>query len=68
MMSTWSRLFFCAESLQRGGNLLPLRRVVIHQIGDLQDLSVGGFHELKTRLRVGALPLAQFLDDVLDLA
>ena len=50
---------------QRGGNLFALRRVIVHQIGDLQDLSFGGLHQLETRLRISSLPFAQPLDDVL---
>ena len=67
MMSTWSRLSFCAGSLQRGGYAVALGRIVIDQVGDLQNPAVGCLHELKAGRRVGALPFAQFLDDVFDL-
>ena len=52
---------------QRGGNAVALGRVVIDQIGDPQDAAVGRLDELEAGRGVGALPLAQLLDDVLDL-
>lgn len=55
-----------ARILQRGGNPVALGGVVIDQIGDPKDSALRCFDELKSRHRVGTLPLAQFLDDVLD--
>ena len=53
---------------QRGGNLVALGRLVIHQIGDAQHASLGRLDQLEAGDRVRALPIAQRIDDVLDLA
>ena len=37
-------------------------------MGNFEDLSVGGFDELKPSLRNDSLPVAQFTDDGFDLA
>ena len=67
MMSTWSRLFFCAGSLSAAATRSLLDRIVIDQIGDPEDTASGRLDELEAARRIGSLPLAQFLDDVLDL-
>ncbi len=50
------------------GDAIALAGVVVHQVGNFEDLAIGGFDPLKPGLRVSTLPFAQFLDDVLYLA
>ena len=52
---------------QRGGDALALHGIVIHQIGNFQNPPVRRLHQLEARRRVGALPFAEFLNDVLRL-
>ena len=53
MMSTWSRLFFCAGSFSAADDLVALGGVVVHQIGDLQHAAVGRLDELEAGRGVG---------------
>ena len=53
--------------LQRGGNPVAPGGVIINQIGDPEDPALLRLDQLEPRHRVGALPLAQFLNNVFDL-
>ena len=66
MMSTWSRLFFCAGSFSAAETWSRLVGIVIDQIGDPEHAAIGRLDQLEAGRGVGALPLAQLLDDVLD--
>ncbi|MNN08175.1 hypothetical protein D3C81_1210250 [compost metagenome] len=48
-------------------DFVALGRVVIHQISNTQHAPLDGLHQLEACHRVDALPLTQFLDDVLHL-
>jgi hypothetical protein len=52
---------------QRGGYAVALGRVVIDQIGDLEHAARSGLDQLEAGHGIGALPLAKFFNDVLDL-
>ena len=67
MMSTWSRLSFCTGIPERGRDPVPPGRVVVDEVGDPEHTPVGGLHQLKAGLGVRPLPIAQLLEDVLDL-
>ena len=66
MMST-CRGCSSAPGLSARRKPFALGRIVIHQVGDLEDRPVGRLHQLEAGCGIGALPLAQFLDDVFDL-
>ena len=40
------------------GDLIPLSWIIIYQIGDFEDLTFGGFDELKPGFRISSLPFA----------
>ena len=52
---------------QGRADAFALGGIVIHQIGDFQHPPVRRLHQLEARLRIGALPFAQFIDDMLRL-
>ena len=53
--------------LQGGRHAIALGRVVVHQVGNTQQPALKRPHQLEAGRGVGALPIAQLLDDVLDL-
>ena len=50
-----------------GGDPVPPSGVVVDEVGDPEHAPAGGLHQLKAGLGIRPLPLAQLLDDVLDL-
>ena len=54
--------------LQGRHHPVALGGVVVHQVGDAQPAALGGPNQLEAGHRVGALPFAQCLDEVLHLA
>ena len=53
---------------ERGRDPLPFARVVIDQVGYPENPAVVRLDQLEPGSRIGALPVAELLDDVLDLA
>ena len=67
MMSTWVAVVLLLRVPQRRRDPFTLGGVVVDQIGDPKEALLGCLHQLESGLRIGALPLAEFLEDVLDL-